>query len=223
MNNPATLADMQQQLHTLYESNVSQPVFGDLDYTVRTGYLNAAIHKWESLDGVLWNELYATNSATATDGTTTVFTLPTNLNHLTGNVQVLIPSGTYIDYQTIPEQEAHKHRAADTQTYAFVTGTPGAYSINFTQAPPVGTLVIPYYKHATELSAASDVTEVPDPYYLIYSALADLQLYASNYYAYNAAGQQAEAALQSMKVRNESLPYYQPNAVPNLTAYGWGE
>jgi hypothetical protein len=172
---------------------------------------------------VLWNELFTNDSSHATDGVLTTFTTPANFHHLTGDVQVLLPSGTYVDYQVIQSQEAHRHRNPETSIYAYVTGTPGAYSINFTQAPPIGTLVFPYYKTATYLTNPTDVSECPDPYFLIKSSIADLLLFDDNYYGFNTAGQEADTKLQAMKVRNEASPFFQPNSVPNLTMYGWGE
>lgn len=223
MANPTTLSELQTRLHYLLDADTEVPSSDEDDYTVRTGLLNAGIDSWQRTDGVLWPELYTTNTSNSGDGSDTSYALPANFRFLTGFI-LTSTGANYEKWTVIPVQEAHTHLGEGSSTrYCWVQGTPGAYTIEFSNAPTNGyTITIPYYKSATHLTTSGTSTETPDPDYLVYFALAELYKADFNLSGYNAARQEAESRMSQMKMHAAALPSYQNNSVPDITV-GFGD
>jgi hypothetical protein len=214
-----TLANLQTRIHYILEADTAVPESTEDDYTLRTGLINAAIDAWQHSDGVRWPELYTEQSSQIGDGSDTTFTLPANFRELTGYVQVRV-GDAYDNYQVIPVHQAHALRNGSiSEKYCYVSGSPGSYVLNFSVAPDDdATIYIPYYKYATELASASDVSECPDPDFLVYYALAELYKADTNLSGFNAARQEAESRLSQMRFAAAGLPHYPANALPDITA-----
>jgi hypothetical protein len=212
---PATLTALQDAIHVKYEGNSSTPASTDDDWTVRLRLINDWINRWENLDGSLWRELWATASLGTVSGTT--LSLPADYKFGGGFVKFVSGSVTTY-YPIIDPNDAQVHTSGSA--YGYITGKPGAYTLTIAPTPASGdniygaTATMPYYKYATALSSASDVTECPDPYFLVHGVIADLRYLDNDGAGYRLAFQQAESRLGQMKVRNEMVPDWQDERIP---------
>lgn len=214
MNSPATLQNLQDLLHVIYEGNTDTPAVASDDWNQRTQLLNLMIRTWERTDGYLWPELMVFNhSGGSSDGATLTFTLPADFSSLLGYISVKDTNNASTQYKVVSPAQSENYLVSPVETVAWLTGTPGAYSLIFSIAPPSGTLVYSYLKHATELSAAADVTECPDPDFLVYDAVAELFKADTNYGAANDAAAKAEDRLNRLKALSMALPNFQPNTL----------
>ncbi len=214
---PLTLTQLQDAIHVKYEGNSSTPASSDDDWTVRLRLINDWINRWENVDGVLWRELWATASLGTVSGTT--FNLPADYKFGGGFVKFV--NGAVTTYFSIIDPGDIQVKAT-TDAYAYVTGKPGAYTLTINPTPVSGdniygaTATMPYYKYATALASASDVTEVPDPYFLVHGVIADLRYLDNDTTGYQLAFTQGEARLNQMRVRNALVPEWQNERIPDV-------
>lgn len=204
---PMTLDDIQREIHALYQNGIDVPVEGDEDYTLRTTFINNAIGTWEHTPGVDWRELYdIDNSKTFTGGPTFAMNCPPAYKEIAGKVRILMPDGRK-HVVTIYEPENLDYEIFDQvdQHYGYVSGTPGAYKINFVNVQDDwigGTIVYRYYHYAARMTAASDVPDMSDPHYLAFIVAARLHQLGRNNTGYTVNFDDAQEALKGMVVRN---------------------
>lgn len=221
-----TLQAAQDFLAMLF-TETTTPTVGDDDWNMRTNALNLAIRKWAGTYGVRWNELYTTlaDSSTGdklTDGSSTAYDAPTDLVELTGYVQIIQSSGSYLSYQVFLPESAHLYAGRTDVNGVYVTGTEGHKQIHFFVAPDGGLVIdYPYYKSPTPLAAATDEIEMSLPEFAVYYAHALISRTQGDNDAYNASLFEANDLLDSMIAINPSLPNFQRDQIPDSTG-GFG-
>lgn len=220
------LGDLQKAIHRLYENNVDYKTSDDDDYQVRLGLINLWIGRWENVDNVLWSDLYKLwNSQSFTVGSTD-YALPTDFKNAGGFVRLVKADGSYTQIPLISPDRAQVMAQADV--YAYITGRLGGYTLSImgvTDTTLTGsTIRLPYYKVATILSSENDITECPDPYFIVEGVVADLNSMSRNNSGYTLRLQQAETRLQQMQTRNELAAPWQDAMVPDMDheLYGSG-
>jgi len=212
-----TITQAQDRIQALLEGDTSTPVEGDEDWDARLALINDAIEEWAGLADVKWQELYTTNSSNTGDGTTTSFALPANFDHFTGNV-VLSSTDGYTQVPQIPVSKAHTMLGNITDQRCYLQGS----NLVFTIAPDSGTtIIIPYYKKATALTAAADVIPMSKPRFVVYWATAFIGQQSDDYARFNADMQRADNLLSEMKIDNETLGVGQDGAIHDNYP-GWG-
>lgn len=79
-----------------------------------------------------------------------------------------------------------------------------------------------YYRKPTLYTSGSTISEVPDPYFVVHRMLASRFRGSRNPY-YNSALRDAEDALQTMKLDNDSGTFANPWQVPDRSGSTWGQ
>jgi len=216
-----TESDLQDAIHTLYETDATTPASTDDDYLIRRRLINISINRWENNMGTLWNELWTNTSVVSTGATLTIATDDTTYAAPTAFLfpggYVLIMNGTEESSRiaVIKPEEAQIYR--DTQA-AYFTGNPkNGYVLNLTQKPTSSingfTLKYDYYKRAEAISDTTDVAEMADPYYIVYAVVSELHKGDNNITLYQSALQEAEERLRQMVVKNTLYGNYQDHGL----------
>lgn len=224
-----TLDDLIKALHIKAQGDVEFPASGEDDYTLYTAQLNDAISRWDS-EGVYWNSLFLTLQTASTGAVkvitsgTSSYAMPTKFKELGGKIKVY--SGSTVNYYNVVKPEAISELTSTTK-YAYVTGNPKDGF--FLHLNPVPDSTIDgydidylYYSYPTKLTSSTDVSECPDPYFLVEYATAMNKINDEDSYAHSTSLKLAEYKLGIMKSNNQKLPPYQPNQIDIMDDYGWG-
>lgn len=148
----------------------------DDEYTTARGILNMGVVRWENYDNTTWRELWTTLTDAA-DGDKTVsaadydYNCPTNMARVGGYVTITPASGDAVFYQVLPPEEVRKYKGTTTNWCYFTGNKSAGFDLHFNPSCTLstgGTIDYPYYKSATQSSAASTVLEVSDPNFLSY-------------------------------------------------------
>jgi hypothetical protein len=220
---PMTLQQLEEAIHVLYENSTDYPTSGDDDWNVRLALINAWINRWENVDGTLWHELWGVDTSRSVSYPTVDYLLPTDFKFPGGFIRLIKPDGSFMQLKILPPEKAQLMDASEW--YAIITGRPGAYSLTINGLTDTtwngATIRVPYYKLATKLATSSNVTECPDPYYIVHGVVADL--HSMNRYTdgYDLRLEQAETRLGQMQARNEMVPPFMDNTIDDV-AYELG-
>lgn len=225
-----TLANLEEQIHIGAELDDSTPSSTDTDYIVRKNLLNKWIRNWEHEKGMLWKELWTEGSITSTGATSYVLSSNgiTNFRFSGGYIYVSTAAGGtyYIPILKTDDIELNKDSA---KVYAYFLGDPAnGYTLYFnSNAKPASgdTIKVPYYKVATQLSAVSDLTEVPDPDFLVHGVISDI-LAQEDPAESERQFQLAQDKMAGMKVRNLMVPPFMDNSLEDrdskITGFSFG-
>jgi len=216
-----TESDLQDAIHTLYETDATTPASTDDDYIIRRRLINVAINRWENNMGTIWNELWTNTSVVSTGATLTIATDDTTYNAPTsflfpgGFVKIMDGTNTH---QTIPVIKPEEAQIYTTTQAAYFTGNPkDGYVLNLTQKPQSNingfTLKYDYYKRAEAMDATTDIPEMADPYYIVYAVVSELHKGDNNITLYQAALQEAEERLRQMVMKNTMYANYQDHGL----------
>lgn len=223
---PATLQNLEESIHSMYEGNISYPVPTDDDYVLRLNLLNIWINQWENSGATDWRELwkndtsltYVAPAVPANGNIPTVFTISLAtlpVKRLGGFIFIKRISDSQL--VRIPVYDAHVVQTRQPQDlFAYVIGTPVGYSLVIRGVDPTfdgGTIIFDYYSFATKLTATTDYTECPDPGYLIYGVVSQLHANNRNTVGYTVASTEAEDRITNMIIANELAPHYQDQSI----------
>jgi hypothetical protein len=171
-----TLTEALQQIHILLEKSTDYPSSTEGDYLVRKALVNNAIQVWESEEGVLWNELFATLSSDDGDAQTSKDTAdydcPSEFKFPCGFLRI----GTQY-YNLIRPSNVQTKDNDTTSHYWYVTGNANSrYTFHISPTPTESDLDIKfdYYKSATLMEEGDDIIEMSDPQFCVYWALYEL-------------------------------------------------
>ena len=211
-----------QVIHRKYVGNVSYPSSGSTDYTLRTGFVNDAIREWAYEQNVLWKELY-TNLSAAADGdktattSTTAYSAPSDFISISSFITITDSDGNKTYYFEKHPRDVKKVQMINSATkFFYVTGDAGSgHTINIVN-PVAGTISYSYYKKATELSASTDKPEMSRPYYIVYSAMAQLYELDNRNDLVGKYLQLAKSVMDAMIIDNEVLAPNNPDKIPDL-------
>lgn len=226
-----TEADLQEAIHTIYESDADTPDSTDDDYVIRRNLINVAINRWENNKGVFWNELWTNTTLDSTGATLTIATndttypVPTNFRFPGGYVKVYNGSTLYKTYRVVKPEQAQS--LSDASEYAYFTGNPNSgIVLNLNPAPPAAmngmTLRYDFYKYATKIAATTDVPEMGDPYYAVWAVVAELNKADNNIPLYESALAEAEERIKQMEVQNLMYANYQDWGMEDQQAINTG-
>lgn len=170
---------MIQVIYSLYETDDDGWDSTSPEYITARAFINAGLHDWEMRQE--WRDLWSTLTA-ASDGTKTLtagtysYVTPTNFVRLGSWVRTVNNGvSTFWEVKT-PEMVAKL--AGETGKFVYITGSvKSGFYLNFNPKETLttgDTINYEYYITPTEYTATSSVSEIPDPYYCIYYALARL-------------------------------------------------
>jgi hypothetical protein len=213
---------------TQYRGETDVPASTDPEYIVGIGLANEAINHWETYDGTFWKELFAyfkdEDGSTISTGVTQYDTT-SEFKEAGGKVRVIDANGRTL--QRYPIIDIHEAQfKGDDDTYAYFSGNPrDGYVLNLNPAPPStlnGMRVdYPFYKLATKFATGTDVSEIPDPYFIVHRMLANRFRSSRNPY-YNDAKKDAENSLGKMKTDNDSGSWSNPFQVKDRSGSAFG-
>lgn len=215
--------------YSLYRGDSDVPTSADDEYTVGLRLANEAINYWSNFDDTYWLELFTTNqidgtgTQTITAGTRT-YTAPENFEEAGGLIKVLDANGNAV--QTYPIIEPNEAQFKGDGTYAYFTGNPNdGYTLNLNPSPGAELdgldLDYVYYKSPTMFTTGADITEVPNPYYIVHRMLAQQFRVSRNPY-YSSALRDAENAIKTMQVNNNSGSWANPWNQADNSGTQWG-
>lgn len=216
--------------YTLYRAESTVPTSTDDEYTIALRLANEALKRWASYDNTFWQALFTTAVESGEVGNivtgTTTYDAPEDFKEAGGNVRVLNSSNRVI--QTYPILLPHEAQfKGDNATYAYFSGSPTeGYVLNINPAPTSSlngnAIEFDYYKTPTEYTTGSDVSEIPNPYFIVHRMLANRFRASRNPY-YEDALRDAEEALKIMKMENDSGNWAHPWKVSDFSGTSWGQ
>lgn len=217
-----TLEQLIQAVHAKYSGDTDYPTDGDDEWDLYKDLLNNGVNRWET-EGVDWDELYVTGTTTVSTGDTQI-TAPTGFVRLGSKVKVY-SGDQYVEYKIIHPGDVR--RQGSGSRYAFVTGNPkDGFKINLNPAVESEhdgwSVSYIYYKQATKLSATSDISECPDPYFLVDMAVSELKKIDEDAYGHSTALRDAENKLKVMRSNLMKLPQGEASQIEQLDDFGFG-
>jgi len=217
-----TLDQLQQKIHLAYEGNTDYPSSGEEDYTVRTSFINDAIHEWEQSEGQYWKELFTTLAVAATGDKTasvgdTTYNAPGDFMFISSYLKITGSDNSVSYYRQIRPDDFVNVYAGDTAAKVFyITDNPSSgYVININN-PKAGTISYSYYKQATELSNTTDKPEMSMPYFIIYHALLQLYELDNRTDMITKYSQMKNDLMKNMINMNETLAFNNSNPLTDL-------
>jgi len=224
----ATLTENQvlDILYSLYETDDTGWDTTTPEYVTARAFCNAAVRDWASRE--TWRDLYATLTAAA-DGTKTLtastyaYVCPTNFSYIISWVRTLDSAGALTFWEVIPNEMIAK-RSNTTGKFCYITGSvKGGFYLNFNAKETLTTghtINYEYYITPTEYSGASTTSEIPDPYYCVYYALARLLKNDGEDFSYEEA--KAREIMDQMLTRNMKGYWDISNAIEEPLNLGAG-
>ena len=226
-----TFTEIFTAYYTQYRADADVPTSTDDEYTIGLRLANEAISYWENYDNTFWKELYDTNqndgSGTQTITTGTIaYDAPDNFREAGGFVTVKSATGAVVQNYPIIEPHEAQFQGQDA-VYCYFTGDPSnGYTLNLNPAPTSALngldIDYVYYKTATLFTTGSDVSEMPNPYFIVHRILAN-QFRASRNPYYTAAKGDAENAMKVMQMHNNSGTWANPWNMSDTSGTSWGQ
>jgi len=216
-----TEQDIQNAIQALYEATADTLSSSDDDYLTRRQLINRALHRWENTPGYFWDSLWAQKGDQTVVAGTSAYAAPANFRRPGGFVDLYDTNGNRaIRLRVVKPNDA---QALDPKAQlAYFTGDPiNGYFLNLSPVPASGdsyigyTIKYNYYKKATEYTASTSVSEIPDPEYVIHSAVAELWKNDRNMASYQSSLAEAEERLKGMQIAQFSEIDWQDNSIPD--------
>ncbi len=215
--------------YTQYRGVSTIPASTDPEYTIGLRLANEALTRWANYDNTFWQVLYSTPVA---EGDTTVavtdvtqYDVPDNFKAPGGNIKLLDSSGnTQRTYRLVSPEKIQFY--GDNTQYAYFMGNPNdGFTLNLNPAPASEvngfTINYVYYKTPTLYTTGTDISEIPNAYFVVHRMLANRFRASRNPY-YTDALRDAEDALGIMKMENDSGTWSNPLAVADTSGTNWG-
>lgn len=213
-------------IYQLYETDDAGWDSTSSEYITARGYINASVKDWASKD--TWRDLFSTLTAAA-DGTKTLtagdwtYTCPTNFAHITSWVRTVDASGGVTFWEVIPPEKVAKLADSDGK-YCYITGSVKAgFTLNFNNKETLttgDTINYEYYITPTVYSGTTSTSEIPDPYYCVYYALARFLRNDGEDFSYEEG--KAREIMDSMLTRNQQGYWDISNAIDEPLNLGVG-
>lgn len=209
------------------------PGITDDEWKIGVRNYNDAIHRLVTMDDTKWNFLWSTNQIENEGDALTA--VDTDYDAPGG---MLEPGGilTFIDSNgkktTSPILTPHEVQVTTAKSsYGYFTGDPqNGWTLHINPLPTtaqVGMLIdYDLYKNPPLLDPdtedGSSIIIGGDPAYFYNHMLANRFLNTNNYPSYQVAVRDSEAALNGMKLKNNSGTYYRPWSLMDTSGTGWG-
>ena len=166
-------------IYALYETDDAGWGVTSSEYLAARVFINAGLKDWAMRQ--TWRDLWSTLT-TAADGTKTLtagtwaYDCPTNFSY--PNSWVRTTTGTTNTFwQVIPNEMIAKYSSNEGYFCYFTGNVADGFVLNFNSRKTLvtgHTINYEYYKIPTAYTATTIESEIPDPYYLVYYALARL-------------------------------------------------
>lgn len=213
-----------------YRTEADTPNSSDDEFIIFVGLADEAIKRWANYDNTYWKELFDTaqsdGSADLTiDANTTQYDAPDNMQEAGGFLRLY--DNNNVTQRRIPILEPQEAQfQSDLSAYCFFTGDPtNGYTLNLNPNPDSAIVGLNmdyvYYKQPTPLVNPTDVSEMPQPYFIVHRALANRFRGSRNPY-YTAAKNDAEDVLKTMQMRNNSGSWANPWKLADNSGSEWG-
>lgn len=198
------------EYYTQLRGDSDIPDSTDDEWKIAIQLCNQSIRRWDRIDGILWNELFALLSD-ADDGDTTVVTgitdyeVPTNFRKPGGWVMYIDSSGNTVKRLKVV-QPYETQLYTDTSDWAYFSGDPNnGFTLHVNPAPTTAesglTLQYMYYKKPTYLTTSETGTtllEMNDPNFVVQDMLASRFRSTRVWPAYQTARKDADQSLSNM-------------------------
>lgn len=199
--------EMQDQMASELDQTASKTA-GDSDWNLRLNYLNRAqLDFSEAYDWpVLIKELYTQTSQITGNAS---ITLPSDFRKLAGRPVVVDDGITARSYDEI--DITNKVNLLGTDYYIYITGNPRANYSMVVNPPSLvsgASIYVPYYSTLASLASPADLSNCPDPEFLVQKALYYV-LKGRDDPRFQEAGAKADLLLQRLLEREQvrSLAY----------------
>jgi len=194
-----------QDVYYLVEIDSDPWTSTDDEYLTARGLANIAINRWAKYDNTIWNELFVTLTASnilllgdKVTTTANTYNCPTDFVRPSSFVRI---GGGF--YDVVPAQKIAELKDSSDR-FVYFTGNPkDGYDMNINPNITVEsgqTIEYEYYKSVTNFAATTDVTEMSDPYFIVYFIAAHMGEDGINNDFYT----MAEARLEGMRTTNIS-------------------
>lgn len=220
------------EYYGLYRGEAIVPSSTDDEYTIAMRFANSALNRWANYDSVYWKELFETNQNDGGGAQTIVtnqteYDAPSNMREAGGFIKLTDSDNKLVQrYPIIEPQEAQFK--GDATTFAYFTGDPAnGFVLHLSPAPSSslnGKLIdYIYYKNPTEYTTGTDVSECPNPRFLVHHMLSNRWRVTQNTLGYQTSLRDAEAALGNMKQDNDSGNWANPWKLADNSGSIWGK
>lgn len=217
--------------YSLYRAEATIPTATEDEYLIGIPLANEAINYWSIYDNTMWHGLFQTLQLSG-DGdlviaaATTQYATPADMKQAGGFLRVYdaTSNATLARVPIIEPQDVQFQ--GDTNSYAYFIGDPNngfTLILHPTPTTPwVGkSMDYVYYKKPKIITTGTDVTEVPDPYYIVHRMLSSRFRSSRNPYYSSAKGDAADA-LRTMQLTNNSGTWSNPWSLPDHSGTQWG-
>lgn len=208
------------EYYTIFRGTATKiPVEGDREYVLALNLANSAIRKWDRADGQLWRELWTTavldGSADLTTITGSEYAAPNNMRKP--------PAFISVGGRRLPVLQPHEaQNYSSLSAFAYFAGTANKGYTMYSEVSPTGLDIdYPYLKKPTLMKNDKSVPDMSDPNFMIQYMLAQRFAQERNGFGFRAAKQEADRALQNMKIENNTGTYGNASNVGQSGA-GWG-
>lgn len=218
--------------YTQYRAEATVPNSSDDEYAIGIPLANEAINRWANYDNTMWNELFTSLQISGAgdlvvEQGTTEYAAPDDMKIPGGYVRIFDPT-TGSTVARVPIIEPHEAQfKGDMSPYAYFLGDPNnGFTMNLHPAPSEAwdgkSIDYVYYRKPTLIEVGTDVVDMSDPYFVVHRMLANRFRSSRNPY-YSSAKSDAEDALRTMQLTNNSGTWANPWSLPDNSGSQWGE
>lgn len=222
--------DIFEAYYVQYRAEAEVPNSTDDEYLIGQPLANEAINRWANYDNTMWKELF-TNAQSAGDGDLTIvegqteYATPADMKQVGGYVSISNLDGVTVARLKLVEPQEAQFRG-DNASYAYFIGDPNSGFTLVINPAPTATwdgfgIDYIYYKQPTKITRGQDLTEMGDPYFIVHRMLANRFRASRNPY-YSSAKADAEDALRTMQLTNNSGSWDNPWSLPDRSGTTWG-
>lgn len=215
--------------YTQYRLEATIPASTEDEYIIAKRLANEALNRWAHYDNTYWKELFTTavdsGEVGSTISGTSAYDAPEDFVEGGGNVRLLDSNGNVFSTYPILDPQDPQFKSTSSQ-YAYFTGSPvDGYVLNLNPTPGVSeagkTIQYDYYKSPTLYTTGSDISEIPEPYFVVHRALANRFRGSRNPF-YDDAKADAEDVLKTMQSTNNSGNWANPFVMSDRSSTVWG-
>lgn len=193
------------QVYSLYSGDVDYWATDSDEYALLRQYSRAGIDRWRYYERTDWKELF-TSLADASTGRKVVsgFTASCPDDFVRNTGFVFIGSKKFTPVS--PAKASTLIGATSTWEFCWFTGSAKTgFTLHINPSAQISngdTIEYPYYRKPTYFSTTTDVTEMSDPFFLVYFILS--RLYKNDGEGFADEFNKAEAILEQMRTTNMS-------------------
>ena len=166
-----SLQDIQNQIAGEMDQSATAPTAGGTDWNIRLNAINRALIDWSVSNE--WNALKVVhNGIISTSTGNASYVLPTDFSKLESYPRIVSDGQAAYDFPVINPSKNNEH--TDSEKFVNILGSNSGTKVMFihTNALVSGASVqFIYWKSPATLSSATDISDCPDPTFLVQRAL----------------------------------------------------